>query len=243
MARSAGQLHGHGRGGPRVPPARRAGPAGDAKTTARRRCRRTTRACSTGSSRGGSTTAATPTGRTGSTSSPGRIAQFARTLARRGHRALISSGRRIAPSRDPTATHGWRTSSCSRRRTQGRIDVYFVGDSITRRWGATDYPELLANWKRNFFGWNAANFGWGGDRTAEHPLAAGEWRARRRESEGRSWCSRAPTTSARCAGGDAKVADVTRGVRRRRRDLPPQGAERHDRDPDGDLPAQRRRWR
>src|SRR5688572_30240215 len=27
----------------------------------------------------------------------------------------------------------------------GRIDVYFVGDSITRRWGATDYPELLAN--------------------------------------------------------------------------------------------------
>ena len=27
------------------------------------------------------------------------------------------------------------------------IDVYFVGDSITRRWGATDYPELLANWR------------------------------------------------------------------------------------------------
>ena len=48
---------------------------------------------------------------------------------------------------------------------QGRIDVYFEGDSITRRWGATDYPDLLANWKRNFFGWNAADFGWGGDRT------------------------------------------------------------------------------
>jgi lysophospholipase L1-like esterase len=47
---------------------------------------------------------------------------------------------------------------------KGRIDVYFAGDSITRRWGATDYPHLLANWKRNFFGWNAANFGWGGDR-------------------------------------------------------------------------------
>src|SRR5690242_17478330 len=29
---------------------------------------------------------------------------------------------------------------------QGRIDVYFIGDSIARRWGATDYPELLANW-------------------------------------------------------------------------------------------------
>ncbi|MEO8657293.1 MAG: GDSL-type esterase/lipase family protein [Bryobacteraceae bacterium] len=47
----------------------------------------------------------------------------------------------------------------------GAIDVYFAGDSITRRWGATDYPDLLANWKQNFFGWNAANFGWGGDRT------------------------------------------------------------------------------
>lgn len=45
------------------------------------------------------------------------------------------------------------------------IDVYFEGDSITRRWGALDYPDLLANWKENFFGWNAADFGWGGDRT------------------------------------------------------------------------------
>jgi len=48
---------------------------------------------------------------------------------------------------------------------QGRIDVYFEGDSIVRRWGALDYPELLANWRANFFGWNAANFGWGSDRT------------------------------------------------------------------------------
>jgi lysophospholipase L1-like esterase len=48
---------------------------------------------------------------------------------------------------------------------KGRIDVYFAGDSIVRRWGALDYPDFLANWKQNFFGWNAANFGWGGDRT------------------------------------------------------------------------------
>ncbi len=49
---------------------------------------------------------------------------------------------------------------------RGGIDVYFLGDSITRRWGATDpqYRELLKNWTTNFFGWNAANFGWGGDR-------------------------------------------------------------------------------
>jgi lysophospholipase L1-like esterase len=47
---------------------------------------------------------------------------------------------------------------------QGGIDVYFEGDSITRRWGATDYPQLLENWRKNFFGWNAADFGWGADR-------------------------------------------------------------------------------
>ena len=47
---------------------------------------------------------------------------------------------------------------------QGRIDVYFEGDSITRRWGATDYPELLDHWRKNFLGWNAADFGWGADR-------------------------------------------------------------------------------
>jgi cephalosporin-C deacetylase-like acetyl esterase/lysophospholipase L1-like esterase len=50
---------------------------------------------------------------------------------------------------------------------QGGIDLYFVGDSITRRWGCTDaqYKDFLANWKSNFFGWNAANFGWGADTT------------------------------------------------------------------------------
>jgi cephalosporin-C deacetylase len=48
----------------------------------------------------------------------------------------------------------------------GGIDVYFEGDSITRRWGANDYPKFQENWKQNFFGWNAADFGWGGDTTA-----------------------------------------------------------------------------
>jgi len=47
----------------------------------------------------------------------------------------------------------------------GGIDVYFAGDSITRRWGTSDpqYKDFLTNWTANFFGWNAANFGWGGD--------------------------------------------------------------------------------
>jgi lysophospholipase L1-like esterase len=56
-------------------------------------------------------------------------------------------------------------SQLLKKANQPGIDVYFEGDSITRRWGALDYPDLLANWKRNFFGWNAADFGWGGDRT------------------------------------------------------------------------------
>jgi lysophospholipase L1-like esterase len=50
------------------------------------------------------------------------------------------------------------------KKTKGRIDVYFEGDSITRRWDAMDYPQLMANWKENFLGWNAADFGWGADR-------------------------------------------------------------------------------
>jgi cephalosporin-C deacetylase len=53
------------------------------------------------------------------------------------------------------------------KRKAGQIDVYFAGDSITRRWGTSDeqWKDLLANWNANFHGWNAANFGWGGDKT------------------------------------------------------------------------------
>jgi lysophospholipase L1-like esterase len=48
---------------------------------------------------------------------------------------------------------------------KGGINVYFEGDSITRRWGTSDeqYKSFLENWRQNFYGWNAADFGWGGD--------------------------------------------------------------------------------
>lgn len=67
------------------------------------------------------------------------------------------------------------------KRSQGRIDVYFLGDSITRRWGASDaqYADLLANWNSNFKGWNAADFGWGADKT-QNIL----WRLRQGELDG-----------------------------------------------------------
>lgn len=63
----------------------------------------------------------------------------------------------------------------------GRIDVYFLGDSITRRWGTSDpqWEKMLANWKQNFFGWNAGNFGWGAD-GIQHML----WRIQNGELEG-----------------------------------------------------------
>jgi lysophospholipase L1-like esterase len=95
---------------------------------------------------------------------------------------------------------------------KGRIDVYFVGDSITRRWRATDYPQFLANWNANFHGWNAANFGWGGD-TIQNML----WRLQNGELEGiqpkvvvlLSGTNNVGSFSA----SDAKVADITKGMR------------------------------
>jgi len=98
---------------------------------------------------------------------------------------------------------------------QGRIDVYFEGDSITRRWGATDYPQLLANWNQNFFGWNAADFGWGADRI-ENIL----WRLDHGELDGVNpkiivLLAGTNNVGNRVApdGDDAKVADITRGLK------------------------------
>jgi len=95
---------------------------------------------------------------------------------------------------------------------QGRIDVYFEGDSIVRRWGATDYPDLLANWKENFYGWNAADFGWGADRT-QNIL----WRLQHGELDGID-----PKVIVLLAGtnnvgteprDEATVAEIVRGVK------------------------------
>jgi lysophospholipase L1-like esterase len=102
------------------------------------------------------------------------------------------------------------------KRTAGQIDVYFMGDSITRRWGSSDaqYAHLYENWRRNFTGWNAANFGWGGDQT-QHML----WRLRNGEMDGLS-----PKVVVLMAGtnnigrrsplgdADARADEVARGV-------------------------------
>jgi lysophospholipase L1-like esterase len=92
------------------------------------------------------------------------------------------------------------------------INVYFLGDSITRRWGATDYPEFLANWNTNFFGWNAANFGWGAD-LIENML----WRLENGELDGvhpkiivgLAGINNVGTVP----GGEAKVENITHGLK------------------------------
>jgi lysophospholipase L1-like esterase len=97
---------------------------------------------------------------------------------------------------------------------EGGIDIYFEGDSITRRWGATDYPDLLANWKQNFFGWNAADFGWGAD-TIQNIL----WRLENGELDGVNpkvivLLGGTNNVGARMpeGGDDAKVADIGKGL-------------------------------
>lgn len=97
---------------------------------------------------------------------------------------------------------------------KGGIDIYFEGDSITRRWGTSDlqYKDNLANWNSNFFGWNAGNFGWGADRV-ENIL----WRLENGELDGVN-----PKIIVLLAGinnvgsrpgDDAKVEDITRGLK------------------------------
>ena len=105
-----------------------------------------------------------------------------------------------------------------KKKDQGRIDIYFLGDSITRRWGAGEekYKELLANWNQNLFGWNAANFGLGGDKT-QNVL----WRLEQGELDGVH-----PKIIVLLVGTNnvgritpigtdqARVDDITRGVKR-----------------------------
>ena len=100
---------------------------------------------------------------------------------------------------------------------KGGIDIYFAGDSITRRWGTSDnqYKDFLANWRQNFFGWNAANFGWGGD-TTQNIL----WRLKNGELDNVN-----PKIIVLMAGtnnvgkrspqgnDDPRVAEVTRGIK------------------------------
>ncbi|MBZ5577908.1 MAG: hypothetical protein LAP40_15205 [Acidobacteriia bacterium] len=130
----------------------------------------------------------------------------------RAEAAAPAAADQPAPRTDPNsqAAH----AQLLEKAKQGRIDIYFEGDSITRRWGATDYPELLANWRQNFYGWNAADFGWGADRT-QNIL----WRLEHGELDGVNpkiivlLAGTNNVGNAVPAGGEAdKVAEITRGI-------------------------------
>ena len=133
------------------------------------------------------------------------------------HHAPAQRSPSSAPPADRPAARADENSMMAHRellekRTKGRIDVYFEGDSITRRWGATDYPELLANWRANFFGWNAADFGWGADRI-ENIL----WRLDHGELDDvhpKAIVILAGTNNVGAQpGGPDKIAGITRGLR------------------------------
>jgi lysophospholipase L1-like esterase len=100
---------------------------------------------------------------------------------------------------------------------KGGIDIYFEGDSITRRWGTSDaaYRDFLANWNQNFFGWNAADFGWGAD-NLQNIL----WRLQNGELDGVHpkiivLLGGTNNLGGKLAPGseEAKIDDVTRGIK------------------------------
>ena len=165
-------------------------------------------ACSTASSPGGSTTAATPMLRTGSTSSPGPTSSFDHATPRRWHLPADQPvSRADANSLVAHAQLLAKASRAASTSTSKAIPSRGAGD-------ATDYPELLANWKQNFFGWNAADFGWGADRT-QNIL----WRLQNGELDGVNpkvivLLAGTNNVGDRAAPGsdEAKAGDITRGV-------------------------------
>jgi lysophospholipase L1-like esterase len=153
-----------------------------------------------------------------------RIRRFSLLLIPLGIAWLYGSGGAAYAADDPADQPMARTDANSlkaheqllAKRTQGKIDVYFMGDSITRRWGASDrqYADLLSNWNENFKGWNAADFGWGADKT-QNML----WRLEQGELDGvypkvivlmagtNNIGNLSPTDDA-----DARAAETVRGV-------------------------------
>jgi lysophospholipase L1-like esterase len=143
------------------------------------------------------------------------MAALALSLLRAGAWQLTPAADRPVPRADQNSVLAH--ARLLEKRKGGRIDVYFEGDSITRRWGTSDekYKAFLENWRQNFFGWNAADFGWGGD-TTQNIL----WRLENGELDGVN-----PKVIVLMAGtnnvgnkspeGDpeAKAADVARGIR------------------------------
>ena len=142
-----------------------------------------------------------------------RSAQWLGTLAAGGD--VLTGGHASNPAERSDSNSRLAHAQLLEKARKGGIDIYFAGDSITRRWGCTDpqYAPFLQNWRANFFGWNAADFGWGGDQI-QNIL----WRINHGELDGvnpkiivllagTNNIGTAPVT-------DAKVADITAGLKK-----------------------------
>ena len=80
------------------------------------------------------------------------------------HAAELESTTPVAAK---TNSEAWWNSNCARidadiKKMDGKIDLVFVGDSITARWKGDD-------WNKHWGGYNAVNMGIGGDQT-QHVL-------------------------------------------------------------------------
>lgn len=130
------------------------------------------------------------------------------TLAEK-HAASSAS---VAAPRDDANSRLAHEQLVAKARTGG-IDLYFLGDSITRRWGCTDpqYAAMKDNWDKNFFGWNAADFGWGAD-CIQNIL----WRIQNGELDGvnpKVIVILAGTNNVGSTPGDArKIANIVEGI-------------------------------
>jgi len=140
------------------------------------------------------------------------ISSTTNTTAQPQRGAFRSRASVPTPRRDPNSQLAH--EQLVEKAKKGGIDIYFEGDSITRRWGTSDaqYKENLTNWNSNFFGWNAADFGWGAD-AVENIL----WRLENGELDGVN-----PKIIVLLAGinnvgtqpgGDAKIEDITMGLK------------------------------
>ena len=161
------------------------------------------------------------------------IAWANRLLASRAAHRCPRTSRGCAPTATRTSPT---SSSWPRRRAAASTSISWATPS--RAAGALSTTRT--SWPigtKSFHGWNAGNFGWGGDRT-ENIL----WRLENGELDGvnpKVIVILAGTNNVGKEPGDeAKVADVTRGLEGDRRRLPQEGARGDDR-PHRHLPAQR----
>ena len=108
---------------------------------------------------------------------PARLAAIALALLASSavHAAELESTTPIAAK---TNGEKWWNGNCERidadiKKMEGKIDVAFVGDSITARWRDSE------NWKKHWGSYRAVNMGIGGDQT-QHVL----WRLQEGDLEG-----------------------------------------------------------